>query len=82
VGLPAGKADQIFNAFFTTKPQGSGMGLTISRSIVESHGGGLRHPSVPYRSAPFCLDYSRDRGKPPQGGDCTPTERQRDDEHD
>jgi PAS domain S-box-containing protein len=41
VGLPAGKADQIFNAFFTTKPQGSGMGLAISRSIMESHGGRL-----------------------------------------
>jgi PAS domain S-box-containing protein len=41
VGLPAGKADEIFDAFFTTKPQGSGMGLAISRSIVESHGGCL-----------------------------------------
>jgi PAS domain S-box-containing protein len=41
VGLPAGKADQIFDAFFTTKPQGSGMGLAISRSIIESHGGRL-----------------------------------------
>jgi PAS domain S-box-containing protein len=41
VGLPAGQADQIFNAFFTTKPEGSGMGLTISRSIIESHGGRL-----------------------------------------
>jgi PAS domain S-box-containing protein len=41
VGLPVEKADQIFNAFFTTKPQGSGMGLAISRSIVESHGGQL-----------------------------------------
>jgi signal transduction histidine kinase len=41
VGLPAQKCDEIFNAFFTTKPKGSGMGLAISRSIVESHGGNL-----------------------------------------
>jgi signal transduction histidine kinase len=41
IGLPMEKTDQIFSAFFTTKPQGSGMGLAISRSIVESHGGHL-----------------------------------------
>ena len=41
VGLPRRQEDQIFNAFFTTKPHGTGMGLRISRSIVESHGGHL-----------------------------------------
>jgi PAS domain S-box-containing protein len=41
VGLPAERTDEIFNAFFTTKPQGSGMGLAISRSIIQSHGGRL-----------------------------------------
>jgi len=41
VGLPAQATDQIFNAFFTTKPHGTGMGLSISRSIIESHGGRL-----------------------------------------
>jgi len=39
VGLPADNADQIFEAFHTTKPQGTGMGLAITRSIVEAHGG-------------------------------------------
>jgi PAS domain S-box-containing protein len=38
-GLPPGNADQLFEAFFTTKPEGSGMGLSISKAIVEAHGG-------------------------------------------
>jgi C4-dicarboxylate-specific signal transduction histidine kinase len=41
VGLPPQQADQIFNALFTTKPHGTGIGLSICRSIVESHGGRL-----------------------------------------
>ena len=41
VGLPTDQADKIFNAFFTTKTHGTGMGLRISSSIVESHGGRL-----------------------------------------
>jgi signal transduction histidine kinase len=41
VGVPKERADEIFDAFFTTKPHGIGMGLPISRSIIESHGGRL-----------------------------------------
>src|SRR5258705_1228982 len=53
VGLPAEKMDQIFSAFFTTKPQGSGMGLAISRSIVESHGDRLWATANDGRGATF-----------------------------
>jgi signal transduction histidine kinase len=53
VGLPNEETEQIFNAVFTTKPQGSGMGLSISRSIVESHGGQLWATANPARGATF-----------------------------
>jgi PAS domain S-box-containing protein len=55
VGLPPQEADQIFNAFFTTKPHGTGMGLRISRSIVESHGGRLWAAGNTPRGASVCL---------------------------
>jgi len=40
-GIKPDQAEQIFHAFFTSKPQGTGMGLAISRSIIEAHGGRL-----------------------------------------
>jgi PAS domain S-box-containing protein len=52
-GLPPEKADQIFHAFFTTKTNGTGMGLRISRSIVESHGGRLWASAAASRGASF-----------------------------
>jgi PAS domain S-box-containing protein len=53
VGLPSQQTDQIFKAFFTTKLHGTGMGLSISRSIVESHGGRLRIGGNSPRGASF-----------------------------
>ncbi|HZO42376.1 MAG TPA: PAS domain S-box protein [Methylomirabilota bacterium] len=41
IGVAAGHLDHLFSAFFTTKPGGMGMGLSISRSIIEAHGGQL-----------------------------------------
>jgi signal transduction histidine kinase len=55
VGLPSQQADQIFNAFFSTKPHGTGMGLRISRSIIESHGGRLWAADNSPHGASFCF---------------------------
>jgi PAS domain S-box-containing protein len=53
VGLPTENVDQVFSAFFTTKSQGTGMGLSISRTIVESHGGRLWAQANTGRGATF-----------------------------
>jgi PAS domain S-box-containing protein len=53
VGLPPEQAEEIFKAFFTTKDKGTGMGLPISRSIIESHGGRLWAASASGRGAAF-----------------------------
>jgi len=52
-GLPPEQPDQIFRAFFTTKANGTGMGLPISRSIIESHGGRLWANANSARGATF-----------------------------
>jgi C4-dicarboxylate-specific signal transduction histidine kinase len=67
VGLPPQQADQVFNAFFTTKPDGTGMGLRISRSIIESHGGRLWAADNPPRGASFHFALLTSR-PPAQGG--------------
>jgi PAS domain S-box-containing protein len=55
VGLPPHQADRIFEAFFSTKAHGTGMGLRISRSIVESHGGRLWATDNSPSGANFCF---------------------------
>ncbi len=52
-GIPAGETDKIFNAFYTTKPHGLGMGLSICRSIINSHQGRLWAENNPDRGATF-----------------------------
>ena len=53
VGIPPDQMDSIFNAFYTTKPHGTGMGLAISRSIIEAHGGRLWATANARRGATF-----------------------------
>jgi signal transduction histidine kinase len=52
-GLPVDGSEHLFDAFFTTKPQGTGMGLSISRRIIESHGGRLWASANTVRGATF-----------------------------
>ena len=52
-GLPDQESERIFEAFYTTKPQGTGMGLSISRRIIDSHGGRLWASNNPGRGATF-----------------------------
>jgi signal transduction histidine kinase len=53
IGLPGEEHERIFEAFFTTKPQGTGMGLSVSRRIIESHGGRLWASPNTRRGATF-----------------------------
>ena len=64
IGLPHNQADEIFNAFFTTKEHGTGMGLRISRTIIEAHGGRLWATDNYPRGASFhfTLAVSSDAG--------------------
>jgi PAS domain S-box-containing protein len=64
VGLPTENPHQIFESFVTTKPHGTGMGLAITRSIVESHGGRLWAIANAGPGATFLFTLLRDAGAP------------------
>jgi len=68
VGISAENVDRLFNAFFTTKPSGMGMGLSICRSIVEAHGGRLwATANVPHGATlQFTLPVNADTALPIQ----------------
>jgi signal transduction histidine kinase len=65
IGLPPLPENQIFKAFFTTKAHNAGIGLSISRSIIEQHGGRLWATSNPSRGANFHLTLPIEAGPHP-----------------
>jgi PAS domain S-box-containing protein len=54
-GIAFDLQERIFDPFFTTKPHGSGLGLAVSRQLVEQHGGSLRVQSIPGNGATFIV---------------------------
>ena len=56
-GIPDDLQDEVFIPFFTTKPEGTGVGLSISRQIMQQHGGDLRVSSEPGRGTRFVLEF-------------------------
>lgn len=65
IGLAEETLGRIFEAFFTTKPQGLGMGLSICRSIIQAHGGRLWATRNPDRGATFHFTLPAEAGEPP-----------------
>jgi nitrogen fixation/metabolism regulation signal transduction histidine kinase len=58
-GIPADKLDQVFVPFFSTKEAGSGIGLNLSRNIINLHGGSIRLSSPPGGPTVFSLYFPR-----------------------
>jgi len=64
IGFPRQDADRLFEAFYTTKAGGMGIGLSVSRSIIERHGGRLRAEPNEGPGATFSFSIPRaDRGR-------------------
>jgi two-component system, NtrC family, nitrogen regulation sensor histidine kinase NtrY len=56
-GIPVSQIEEIFVPFFTTREEGSGIGLSISRQIMRLHGGNLKVRSVPGKETIFCMSF-------------------------
>lgn len=66
-GIPANKLEEVFDPYFTTKPEGIGLGLWIARQIAVAHGGTLRTENAPAGGAIFTLSLPLSRKENPRG---------------
>jgi len=66
-GIPANKLEEVFDPYFTTKPEGIGLGLWIARQIAVAHGGTLRTENAPVGGAIFTLLLPLIRKEKPGG---------------
>jgi signal transduction histidine kinase len=56
-GIDENNLDKIFIPFFTTRPNGTGIGLSLSKQIIRAHGGTLKARSVPGKDTVFCITF-------------------------
>ncbi len=63
IGIPAARVDKIFNAFYTTRERGTGLGLALAQQIVNAHGGRLEVESIEGKGTAFRLVLPHDTGK-------------------